>query len=63
MHRKSRVSSAIKYDCFKLNHSGNCIIRIVLHCIVLYCIVLYCIVLYCIVLYWIVLDWIGLDLI
>ena len=27
MHRKSRVSSAIKYDFFKLNDSGNCIIR------------------------------------
>ena len=27
MHRKSRVSSAIKYDCFKLDDSGNCIIR------------------------------------
>ena len=23
MHRKSRVSSAIKYDCFKLDDSGN----------------------------------------
>ena len=27
MHGKSRVSSAIKYDCFKLVDSGNCIIR------------------------------------
>ena len=27
MHGKSRVSSAIKYDCFKFNDSGNCIIR------------------------------------
>ena len=27
MHVKSRVSSAIKYDCFKLDDSGNCIIR------------------------------------
>ena len=27
MHGKSRVSSAIKYDCFKLDDSGNCIIR------------------------------------
>ena len=27
MHEKSRVSSAIKYDCFKLDDSGNCIIR------------------------------------
>ena len=27
MHEKSRVSSAIKYDCFKLNDSGNCIAR------------------------------------
>ena len=26
MHGKPRVSSAIKYDCFKLD-SGNCIIR------------------------------------
>ena len=25
MHEKSRVSSAIKYDCFKLDDSGNCI--------------------------------------
>ena len=34
MHGKSRVSSAIKYDCFKLDDSGNCIIRkIWLHCI------------------------------
>ena len=34
MHWKSLVSSAIKYDCFKLHHSGNCIIiRIVLYCI------------------------------
>ena len=35
MHGKSRVSSAIKYDCFKFNDSGNCIIRKTwLHCIV-----------------------------
>ena len=27
MHGKSRVSSAIKYDCLKLDNSGNCIIR------------------------------------
>ena len=27
MHKKSRVSSAIKYDCLKLDDSGNCIIR------------------------------------
>ena len=27
MHGRSRVSSAIKYDCFKLDDSGNCIIR------------------------------------
>ena len=27
MHGKSRVSSAIKYDYFKLDDSGNCIIR------------------------------------
>ena len=34
MHRKSRFSSAIKCDCFKLDDSGNCIIRkIWLHCI------------------------------
>ena len=34
MHEKSRVSSAIKYDCFKLDGSGNCIIRKTwLHCI------------------------------
>ena len=26
MHRKSRVSSAIKYDCFKFEDSGHCII-------------------------------------
>ena len=25
MHGNFRVSSAIKYDCFKLDHSGNCI--------------------------------------
>ena len=24
---KSRISSAVKYDCFKLDDSGNCIIR------------------------------------
>ena len=34
MHWKSRVSSAIKYDVFKLDDSGNCIIRKTwLHCI------------------------------
>ena len=34
MHRKARVSSAIKYDCFKFDDSGNCIIRTTqLHCI------------------------------
>ena len=34
MHEKSRVSSAIKYDCFKLDGSGNCRIRKTwLHCI------------------------------
>ena len=34
MHGKSRVSSAIKYNCFKFDDSGNCIIRkIWLHCI------------------------------
>ena len=34
MHRKSRVSSAIKYDCFTFDDSGNCIIRKTwLHCI------------------------------
>ena len=34
MHEKSRVSSAIKYDCFKLEGSGNYIIRKTsLHCI------------------------------
>ena len=27
MHGKSRVLSAIKYDCVKLDDSGNCIIR------------------------------------
>ena len=27
MHGKSRVSSAIKYDCLKLDDSGNCIIK------------------------------------
>ena len=27
MHGKSRVLSAIKYDCLKLDYSGNCIIR------------------------------------
>ena len=27
MHGKSRVSSPIKYDCLKLDDSGNCIIR------------------------------------
>ena len=27
MHGKSRASSVIKYDCFKLDDSGNCIIR------------------------------------
>ena len=25
MHEKSRVSSAIKFDCFKSDGSGNCI--------------------------------------
>ena len=30
MQGKSRVSSAIKYDCFKLDDSGNCIIRMTL---------------------------------
>ena len=34
MHGKSRVSSAIKYDFFKLDDCGNRIIRkIWLHCI------------------------------
>ena len=34
MHEKSHVSSAMKYDCFKLDGSGNCIIRKTwLHCI------------------------------
>ena len=34
MHRKSRVLSAIKYDCFKFDDSGNCIItKTWLHCI------------------------------
>ena len=34
MHGKSRVSSAIKYDCFKLGDFENCIIRKTwLHCI------------------------------
>ena len=34
MQGKFRVSSAIKYDCFKLDGSGNCIIRkTLLHCI------------------------------
>ena len=34
MHEKSRVSSAIKYHCFKLDGPGNCIIRKTwLHCI------------------------------
>ena len=27
MHGKSGVSSAIKYDCFKFDDSGNCIIK------------------------------------
>ena len=27
MHGKSCVLSAIKYDCFKLDDSGNCIIK------------------------------------
>ena len=27
MHRKSRVTSAIKYDCFKWYDSASCIIR------------------------------------
>ena len=34
MHGKSRVSSAIKYDCFKLDDPGNCTMRKTwLHCI------------------------------
>ena len=34
MHGKSRVSSTIKYDCFKFDDSGNSIIRKTrLHCI------------------------------
>ena len=34
MHGKSRVSSAVKYDCFELDDSGNCFIRKTwLHCI------------------------------
>ena len=34
VHGKSRVPSAIKYDFFKLDDSGNCIIRKTwLHCI------------------------------
>ena len=34
MHGKSRVPSAIKYDFFKLDDSGNCILRKTwLHCI------------------------------
>ena len=34
MHGKSRVSSTTKYDCFKFDESGNCIIRKRwLHCI------------------------------
>ena len=34
MHGKSRVSSAIKYDCFKFDDSGNCVNRkTCLHCI------------------------------
>ena len=32
MHKKSRVSSAIKCDCFKLDGSRNCIMTW-LHCI------------------------------
>ena len=31
MQEKSRVSSAIKYDCFKLDGSGNCRIKLQLH--------------------------------
>ena len=27
MHGKCRVSSAMKYDCLKLDDPGNCIIR------------------------------------
>ena len=27
MHGKSGISSAIKYDCFKLDYSGNCIMK------------------------------------
>ena len=30
MHGESHVLSAIKYDCFKLDDSGNCIIRRIL---------------------------------
>ena len=34
MHGKSRFWFAIKYDCFKVDNSGNCIIRKKwLHCI------------------------------
>ena len=34
MHRQSRVLSAKKYDCFKLDDSGNCIIgKTRVHCI------------------------------
>ena len=34
MHEKSRVSSTTKYNCFKLDGSGNCIIRKTwMHCI------------------------------
>ena len=35
MHGKSRVSSAIKYDCFKFDDPGNCIIIERHGCIVL----------------------------
>ena len=36
MHWKSRDSSAMKYDSFKLDGSGNCIIRKTwLHCILI----------------------------
>ena len=31
MHGKSRVLSAIKYDSFKLDDSGNCIIKVDSH--------------------------------
>ena len=31
MHEKSRVSCAIKYDCFKLDGSGKCRVKLQLH--------------------------------